>query len=272
MPLRVGLTYTQMKLGRGYQHLDELKAAVSAFRNDGYTVNRQDDLSNSLHHVEIEQKITPDSIGILAGEFAYCLRSGLDHLAWQLALLTTDAPNDATSFPIYGKQPGPKSRYWEAISNIPPKAAAIIDSLQPHHCGARFKDDCLWQLNRLCNIDKHQVVAVGCIEFQIRIDGVSSAWRKDLKHTIVISVPIAEKDNLQLNIDVPGVVFGEPIETTDAVSDFEITLDRLGEIYYLVRYDVVPKFAGFFQQEIASNLAESQRIEPPGKVDPQGKR
>ena len=101
MPLRVGLTYTLMKLDRGYQHLDELKAAVSAFRNDGYTVNRHDDLTNSLHHVEIEQKITPDSIGILAGEFACCLRSSLDHLAWQLALLTTDAPNDATSFPIY---------------------------------------------------------------------------------------------------------------------------------------------------------------------------
>ena len=48
MPLRVGLTYTQMKLDRGYQRLDELQAAVSALRNDGYTVNRQDDLSNSL--------------------------------------------------------------------------------------------------------------------------------------------------------------------------------------------------------------------------------
>jgi hypothetical protein len=55
---------------------------------------------------------------------------------------------------------------------------------------------------------------VGCIEFQIRIDGVSSAGRKDLKHTIVISVPIAEKSNLQLDVNVPGVVFGEPIETT----------------------------------------------------------
>jgi hypothetical protein len=88
----------------------------------------------------------------------------------------------------------------------------------------------------------------------------------------VISVPIAEESNLQLDVNVPGVVFGEPIETTDTVSDFEITLDRLGEIYRLVRYDVVPKVAGFFQQEIASNLAESQRVEPPGKVDPQGKR
>lgn len=194
---------------------------------------------------------------------------GMSRLAGQLALLTTDAPNDATSFPIYGKQPGPKSRYWEAIRNIPPKAAAIIDSLQPYLCGTRLR---LGQVNELCNIDKHQIVAVGCIEFQIRIDGVSSAWRKDLKHTIVISVPIAEKSNLQPDINVPGVVFGEPIETTDTVSDFEIALDRLGGIYRLVRYDVVPTFAGFFQQEIASNLAESQRVEPPGKADPEGKR
>src|SRR5580704_12035478 len=79
--------------------------------------------------------------------------------------------------------PSQFTKDWKAISSISPKAAAIIDSLQPHLCGTRFKDDCLWQLNKLCNIDKHQVVAVGCIEFQIRIDGVSSAWRKDLKHT-----------------------------------------------------------------------------------------
>jgi hypothetical protein len=84
--------------------------------------------------------------------------------------------------------------------------------------------------------------------------------------------PNRRKEHLQLDINVPGVVFGEPIETTDTVSDFEITLDRLGEIYRLVRLDVVPKFAGFFQQEIASNLAESQRVEPPGRVDPEGKR
>jgi hypothetical protein len=34
MPLRVGLTYTQMKLGRAYEHLDQLKREVdvSSFR------------------------------------------------------------------------------------------------------------------------------------------------------------------------------------------------------------------------------------------------
>jgi hypothetical protein len=31
MPLRVGLTYTQMKLGRAYEHLDQLKREVDVF-------------------------------------------------------------------------------------------------------------------------------------------------------------------------------------------------------------------------------------------------
>jgi hypothetical protein len=199
-----------------------------------------------VHHVAIEQKITPDPVGILPGEFAYNLRSGLDHLAWQLALLTTDTPNDRTSFPIFGSPPKAKSRYWEAISDIPTKAAAIIDDLQPHHRGTGFKDDPLWQLNRLCNIDKHQVVAVSFTYFQVGIDGVSKAWRKDLNHAIVITVPLAEKDKLQLSIHVPAVVFGEPIDKTDATSDFEISLERLGEIYDFLRNDAVPRFAGFF--------------------------
>ena len=91
---------------------------------------------------------------------------------------------------------------------------------------------------------------------------MSSAWRRDLQHTIVISVPIAEKSNLRLDINVPGVVFGEPIETTDTVSDFEITLDPLGEIYRLVRYDVVPKFAGFFNRRSHQILQKAKESNP----------
>jgi hypothetical protein len=78
--------------------------------------------------------------------------------------------------------------------------------------------------------------------------------------------PNRRKEHLQLDINVPGVVFGEPIETTDTVSDFEITLDRLGEIYRLVRYDVSSKICGLFP---AGDRIKSCR-KPKGRASGQG--
>jgi len=106
MPLRVGLTYTQMKLGRAFEHLDQLKREVALFiQSKPYTERRYDDVQKLRHIISVEQNITPDPIGILLGEFAYCVRSSLDHLAWQLALLTTDKPGRLTAFPIDSECP-----------------------------------------------------------------------------------------------------------------------------------------------------------------------
>lgn len=85
------------------------------------------------------------------------------------------------------------------------------------------------------------------MQFAGRIRGeLTGAWRRDLDHAIEISVPLAEKDILHLDVDVPAVIFGEPIRSTDDVSDFEIRLDGLSSICRYVRCDVVPRFEGFF--------------------------
>ncbi len=248
MALRVGLTYTQMKVGWAYKRLNELKGEISEFRKNAYFLTSNDDIDNSRYRVCIHQQITPDAIGMLVGEFAYCLRSALDHLAWQLALFGTDKPGRMTSFPIDSEKPLPTNKgYREKIAHIPPIPLGIIEELQPYKCGSAFKGHALWQLNKLCNIDKHQVVAIGHIPLDVQVlPTVSGVWRRDLDHAIEISIPLAEKDKLQLNVNVPGIVFGEPIDRTDAASGFEITVEGLGRLYDFVRYDAVPRFARFF--------------------------
>ncbi|MGB9121194.1 MAG: hypothetical protein WCE73_11285 [Candidatus Angelobacter sp.] len=236
-----------MKVRRASKHLDKLKSEISSFRDKAYSVTTKDDVEKGGHIVRIEQAETPESVAMLIGEFAYSMRSALDHLAWQLALLTTDKPGRQTAFPIESECPLPSNKgYAEKIANIPPVPLGVIESLQPYKAGAAFKSHPLWQLNKLCNIDKHQVVAISYIHFAVRIDGVSTARRRDLDHVIEIVVPLAQKDDLQLKIDVPGIVFGQPIDTTDAVPDFEIGLNGLLEIYNFVGFEVVPRFARFF--------------------------
>jgi hypothetical protein len=237
-----------MKIGRAYEHLQQLKAEISKYREDPYLISRHDDLENSRHRVRIENRPTIDLLGLLPGEFAYCLRSGLDNLAWQLALLTTDQPRRDTCFPIDSKEPSATDKtYGKRCRDIPDRAIEVIDSLQPYKAGAAFKDHPLWQLNKLCNMDKHRVVAFSSLQFNVRIDGVHSAWRRDTNNAIEISIPLAEKDNLKLDIGVPDAVFGDPIDRSDAPSDFEVSLDRLAEIYEVVRFSVLPRFEVFFQ-------------------------
>jgi hypothetical protein len=169
-------------------------------------------------------------------------------LAWQLALLKTSTPTRQTAFPIDSACPSPTNRsYRDKIADIPPAALATIESLQPYKDGPAFRDHPLWQLNRLCNIDKHSVVAIGHIAFQIFVaEGISAMWRRDTNEGIEVSIPLAEKSKLHIEVGCPGIVFGNPIETTDAIADFEIALDGLERIYNFVRNDAVPRFQSFF--------------------------
>jgi hypothetical protein len=245
--MRVGLTYTQMKLGWGRRRLDELKREVEEFRKDSYFIRTEDDVEYSRYRIQIEQKITPDAIGMLVGEFAYALRSSLDHLAWQLALLTTDTPSRKTAFPIESQPPLPTNKsYGEKIEDVLPAALPVIESFQPYM--GVYRDHPLWQLNKLCNIDKHCLVAVGYFNYSAHIaHTVSKAWWRDGKNGFEVSIPLAEKAELDLKIECPAVVFGDPIEVTDAVADFEIEIDGLERIYDFLRNDLVPKFDIFFK-------------------------
>lgn len=247
MPLKIGLTHTQMKLGRAYEHIKELDREVTLFLQNPYTVTFQDDPEHSLHIVRAQVNGMRPSLGMLVGEFAYQTRSSLDNLAWQLALLTTDFPNRDTSFPILETKPGPRSdRFIAATWDLPCAATDIIKSLQPYQRGNAFKTHPLWQLNKLCNIDKHRAVAISSTEVTMRVDGVSSARRRNSYGVVEIAVPIAEKEHMKFNINNPKIVFGDPIEAVDAASEFELTLADLSAIYNFVGGDAVPRFKQFF--------------------------
>lgn len=102
-------------------------------------------------------------------------------------------------------------------------------------------------MNKLCNIDKHQVIAISHIGFQVFVaEGISALWRRDTNEALEISIPLSEKSKFYFEISVPAIVFGDPIKTTDALSDFETGIDGLEGIYKFIRYGAVPRFERFF--------------------------
>jgi len=99
-------------------------------------------------------KEPPTMIGVILGEFVHNLRSTLDQLVWQLALLNGIEPS-GTQFPIVSAHKGWPTRRVEGwIKGVSSKHGAIIESFQPYHPG---REPLKW-LGDLSNVDKHRVV------------------------------------------------------------------------------------------------------------------
>ena len=97
-----GLTHTRIKTLRAKEHMDELYREICLFLADEpISITVRDDLEKGMQVARFEVKGCPNNIPLLIGEIAYNLRSGLDQLAWQLALLNGRMPRNKTAFPIH---------------------------------------------------------------------------------------------------------------------------------------------------------------------------
>lgn len=233
-----------MKTDRAEVHLQELEAEVAKFiEDDPYVITSKDNVKRHWHVLRIEVKPLPEVIAALVGEFAYCLRSALDQLAWQLALKHVVRPRSATSFPIRGTRPA--IGFGDATRDIIPAAVAVIESLQPYQRGDAFRDHPLWILNELCIIDKHATPVINATAFSYRIHGTEILRRRELGYGSEVTVSLSDKFKVQFDPDPPEIVFGKPVDA--AGPGFEVHIGTLRAIHDFVRNDAIPRFAGFFK-------------------------
>ena len=147
------------KLGRSRNLLETFNEQAGLFLGrDPYEVVADFDSEKRTYAYTIKVREKPlPQIGILVGEILYQIRSSLDHLAWQLAILRHDPPPDRTEFPICDSAKSYKGSCGK-IGGLPLAAQTIVDGLQPYvRKPAAPHDDPLWILHRLTNDDKHRV-------------------------------------------------------------------------------------------------------------------
>jgi hypothetical protein len=112
-----------------------------------------------------------------------------------------------------------------------------------------MKSDPLWQLNKLCNLDKH--VTVGCSHTVLPIKFAVPHGcprppvipNNEAGETVVL-IPLALKGEIEINPQPPVMVFGKPIDAPGA--DFELSEGDITEIHRFVRREVIPRFGRFF--------------------------
>lgn len=171
------------KLDRAKKHLDEFDAVFltgdSPVATNVKLESVEEKPEGRLCVLAITSGDVPPELGIPAGDAVHNLRSSLDHLLCQLAILAGNAAAcDKTQFPIFAEDtPDNRKRIKRWIKHVSPAAQAVIESLQPYE--RRKTDpfgDLLWMLSELDNIDKHRLLLVARPHFNrmriaITIDG-----------------------------------------------------------------------------------------------------
>lgn len=168
------LTGPQLKLEKAQSKIEGLGSALTAFghdlKSDGITANKDPDTGEMVFRFRVTKSTAADpQWSIEISEIAHLLRSSLDNLAWQVALLNTPDPFPRTEYPIYfsrrtttGSSYIPnaiaktKGRTKGKSQSIRPKHRAMMERTQPYHRQKRRQRDPLWMLHEMNNADKHR--------------------------------------------------------------------------------------------------------------------
>lgn len=128
------------------------------------------------HFISKFGKVNPvdPSLPLLVGDCVHNLRSALDHLVFQLAILkgSSKSAADKTMFPICLAKSGPQGfdgRVRISLKSFISSAAlAEIEKCQPYNAYAVANEADIWILHRLDIIDKHRLLLVARDQFAVK--------------------------------------------------------------------------------------------------------
>jgi hypothetical protein len=206
------LILVRVKIERAKEHLRDLAAELLAARNVTVPVAKdeaglgpkfQGKFGCGPPPIVILPRL-PFSVPVLAGEIVHSLRSGLDHLVYQLAWVAkgsepTDPHARRIGFPIaetVTQYEAEKSRKIQDV--LRPEAIEAIDRLKPYKGG----NDPLWRVHELDNIGKHRTLFTVAHDFLFFADWIEGDfWFKaDTPHFSGVFDQQVEHD-MQLELD-----------------------------------------------------------------------
>jgi hypothetical protein len=254
--------YLIEKTQRAKLHLDAFNRHVSAYMEEPYTVIPKYDPKDRRHIKRVELKAFDSVLGLELGEFLYCLRSGLDQMAWQMAKPTArrDSPKEIY-FPIPEdlSSRDRRRRYAKALRRFPSDVRRAINDVQAHNGTGPAEIHPLRQLNKLCNLEKHKIIPIhsrGINIFIPKVPGVSTK-QFDQEDAIEVSVPEEYKDHLDLKPTLP-----DAIEIGEWTSDWRLPLHRLSDILGFVTCTVIPRFVPFNLADIPPEPVRVYKVTP----------
>jgi hypothetical protein len=218
----------RLKIVRAKAEIDRLSLMENAFgKSTKYHVVKAEFNPKSgkdVYRVRVDGPPPTLEWGIYIGEIAHNLRSALDQLVYQLALLNTPCETVAGSrdlqFPIFLRRNSfDKSKRKKMIGLLLPKHQDRIEELQPYKRGSstRFKtvgpslrgsrNSPLFWLQEINNADKHRLIQV--VDGSIGIILVRDRGDSSLKRSFTLSRLWSLHQTPHLVILKDGAKFGE---------------------------------------------------------------
>lgn len=266
----------QRKLARAHDHLQAIERQIGQWREaKPYLTSHEYDLKKRWYvvYVETVDMSALDDLPVQIGDCLHDLRSGLDHVAFELAEaysfpLTDDMIQDS-EFPIFGDKDrkgntgrGPElfKNSTRKIAGIHPKAQALIETLQPYQRGNAYETHPLWVLYDLARVDRHRLLHIGTADTSggtvftphtsrnltglgpgvLHIYGGLVEGRTQLIETGVF--PIDPSREVYVDVEpVMDIAFGKGTPAAEAQS----VIETLTGIYTYVVNDVVLPLAAF---------------------------
>jgi len=158
------LVLIRIKVERAKKHLIDLEAEIIASRDKHAYIMIGDHnlpVGGIARQIFGEPQIfrarrLPVDVVAAAGDVVHNLRSALDHLAYQLAVVGTPdtEPSRRIEFPIAKDAATYEAEKARKVEGIRPETVKVIDALQPYKGGCH--GDALWRIHELDNIDKHR--------------------------------------------------------------------------------------------------------------------
>lgn len=235
------------KLDRAAEHIQTLNDAVKRWYDSKpvHVIAKHFNADETAYIYRFEYPAIPVFFGIVAGDIFHNLRSALDHLAWQLALLTKLAPYEHTAFPIcLTNTSKTRLHFKRLLQDVPDDARQAIESLQPYNTpnGIKPENHGLWILDQLSNFDKHRIITLGAAITEIEFKaGMRQDWLDD--HTIEISIPVVDK-----NFPPPPPESAYYLVVGHDIVGSGMQLAAIPVLHKFVRDVVLPKFERFFPE------------------------
>jgi hypothetical protein len=231
------------KTQRAKVHLDALETRIRRFaESEAQEPTTEDDLDRSQYVVTLFPTEPPIEAAQIMGDFICCLRSSLDHLAWQLASITGKPTRD-TCFPIrHDNTVEAQIAIAKATFGFPEEAITLIRHLQPYHRGDSYKLTHLWRLHKLWNIDKHHFIAMHSVALEWNIPvGLPQPIANRFDDHVEMRFPISVKKQMHLYPNpTVDIQFGNDEE------GIVVVFRDFSEMYKYVAEGVLPMFNDFF--------------------------
>ncbi|MBW8754932.1 MAG: hypothetical protein JF595_12420 [Sphingomonadales bacterium] len=188
----------KLKIKRAIKHLDDLHAALMAFKESGpheLICDKDEKTGENVYRVHVK-KALPCELPTIIGDIVHNLRAALDHLICDLVRAAKKQPRRSTGFPISGTRKHFETGSIGKIEGVSPKARRFIERLKPYKGG----NTPLWILHELDALDKHS----GIIPVAAASVNIFARWANP--------VVFMNADRTKLYIGGPGPD-GEPVWT-----------------------------------------------------------